>query len=67
MVTGVIILVAAVARGYWVWRQTQSNVSIPIASTNTKIKLTDTIEKQAKSVIKHNDVIKDKIHEGLRS
>ncbi|MBT4446958.1 hypothetical protein HOC96_06950 [archaeon] len=31
------------------------------------IKLTDTIEKQAKSVLKHNDVIKDKIHEGLRS
>jgi DNA recombination protein RmuC len=31
------------------------------------IKLTETIEKQAKSVIKHNDIIKDKIHEGLRS
>ena len=31
------------------------------------IKLTETIEKQSKSVIKHNDMIKDKIHEGLRS
>jgi len=30
------------------------------------VKMTDTVEKQAKSVIKHNELIRDKVHEGIR-
>ena len=30
------------------------------------ITITDTIEKQSKSVLKHNEIIRDKVHEGLR-
>lgn len=56
MATGVIILVAAVGRGYWVWQQTQSNVSTPITSTNTEIKLTDTIRDANDQSFDFNDV-----------